>query len=90
MHWGSAHDVGMDAERVTEAGADGLASLPDLMTVSEVAAYLRLGRATVYELCARYVDSGGDDGIPAVRIGRTIRIPKRRFADHLGMHSNHT
>ena len=47
---------------------DALAGLPEVLTVREVAAILRVGRNQLYEAVAR-----GE--LPAVRIGRTIRIP---------------
>jgi excisionase family DNA binding protein len=43
--------------------------LPDLLTVAELAAWLRLGRNTAYEIVRR-----GE--IQHVRFGRSIRIPK--------------
>jgi excisionase family DNA binding protein len=43
--------------------------LPDFMTVEELAAWLRLGCNTAYEIVRR-----GD--VPHVRFGRSIRIPK--------------
>jgi excisionase family DNA binding protein len=43
--------------------------LPDFLTVEELAAWLRLGRNTAYEIVRR-----GE--IPHVRFGRSIRIPK--------------
>jgi excisionase family DNA binding protein len=48
---------------------DPLAWLPDMLTVKEVAAILRVGRNQLYQAVAR-----GE--VRAVRIGRTIRIPK--------------
>jgi len=46
-----------------------LNELPDVMTVSEAGAALRLGRNGVYEAIRR-----GD--IPSIRIGRRLLIPK--------------
>jgi excisionase family DNA binding protein len=46
-----------------------LARLPEMPKVKEAAGILRVGRNQLYEAVAR-----GE--IPAVRIGRTIRIPK--------------
>lgn len=40
---------------------------PNVMTVAEVAAYLRIGRTTAYEL----IKNGK---IPSVKIGRQIRV----------------
>ena len=47
-----------------------LATLPEVLTVREAAAVLRVGRNQLYQAVAR-----GELG--AVRIGRSIRIPKQ-------------
>jgi excisionase family DNA binding protein len=47
---------------------DRLARLPEVLTVREVAAILRVGRNQLYHAVAC-----GE--VPAIRIGRTIRIP---------------
>jgi excisionase family DNA binding protein len=47
-----------------------------MLTVKEVAAILRVGRNQLYEAVAR-----GD--VRAIRIGRTIRIPKTALLDLL-------
>jgi excisionase family DNA binding protein len=53
-----------------------LATLPEVLTVSEAAAILRVGRNQLYQEVAR-----GELG--AVRIGRSIRIPKHALLDLL-------
>ncbi len=53
-----------------------LTQLPELLKVKEVAAILRIGRNQLYEAVAR-----GD--VRAIRIGRTIRIPKTALLDLL-------
>jgi excisionase family DNA binding protein len=50
-----------------------LDALPELLTVDELAAFLRCGRGTAYALIAR-----GD--LPAVRIGRLLRVPRQALA----------
>jgi len=50
--------------------------LPEVLKVGEAAAILRVGRNQLYQAVAR-----GELG--AVRIGRTIRIPKKALADLL-------
>lgn len=52
--------------------------LPDLCTVDEAAAWARIGRRRAYEL----VRSGE---IPSVRLGRSIRIPRRALATYMGV-----
>lgn len=56
--------------------SDPVSQLPELLKVKEVAAILRVGRNQLYEAVAR-----GD--IRAIRIGRTIRIPKTALLDLL-------
>ncbi len=53
----------------TQSNPD-LDNLPAILTVEEVAEALRIGRSAAYEL----VRSGG---LPAVRIGRTIRVSRQ-------------
>ena len=52
--------------------------IPTLLTVEEVAAQLRIGRNSAYNL----VKSGQ---IKSIRIGRTIRIPKMAVLEYIGM-----
>lgn len=47
-----------------------------LLTVAEVAALMRVSKMTVYRL----VHSGG---LPAVRIGRSFRVPEQAVNDYL-------
>jgi excisionase family DNA binding protein len=53
-----------------------LATLPEVLTAREAAAILRIGRNQLYQAVAR-----GELG--AVRIGRSIRIPKQTLLDLL-------
>ena len=53
-----------------------LATLPEVLTAREAAAILRIGRNQLYQAVAR-----GELG--AVRIGRSIRIPKQALVDLL-------
>jgi excisionase family DNA binding protein len=53
-----------------------LATLPEVLTVREAAAILRVGRNQLYQAVGR-----GEVG--AVRIGRSIRIPKHALLDLL-------
>jgi excisionase family DNA binding protein len=45
------------------------------LRVDEAAQVLRISRTSAYELARRWLESGGRDGLPAVRLGRSIRIP---------------
>jgi excisionase family DNA binding protein len=53
-----------------------LATLPEVLTVSEAAAILRVGRNQLYQAVTR-----GE--LNAIRIGRSIRIPKQALLDLL-------
>lgn len=57
---------------------DDLTPPSPFLTVDEAARYLRIGRAAAYELCRRYLATGSD-GIPCLRIGRAIRIPRAQL-----------
>jgi hypothetical protein len=52
---------------------------PEYLTVPEVMARLRLGRTTVYEQARLYLATGGTEGIPCRRFGRSLRFPAAAF-----------
>jgi excisionase family DNA binding protein len=52
-----------------------MTDLPKLMTVPQAARALRIGRSTAYELANAWLDSDGAEGLPVVRIGRSLRVP---------------
>jgi excisionase family DNA binding protein len=60
-----------------------LASLPEVLTVREAAKLLRVGRNQLYQAVER-------GQLRAVRIGRSIRIPKQTLLDLLAHNSPHT
>jgi transposase len=55
----------------------------EVLTVEEAAAMLRIGRNAAYALARRWRDTGGEEGIPCVELGRTIRVPRRALLDML-------
>jgi len=55
-----------------------LATLPEVLTAREAAAILRIGRNQLYQAVAR-------GQLDAVRIGRSIRIPKQGLAGSPGL-----
>jgi excisionase family DNA binding protein len=61
---------------LTGSSASTLATLPEVLTVREAAAILRVGRNQLYQAVGR-----GEVG--AVRIGRSIRISKQALLDLL-------
>jgi hypothetical protein len=54
-----------------------LDTLPDMLRVEEAAAVLRISRSRAYEEVAIFQHTGGAAGIPSIRIGRCLRVPKR-------------
>lgn len=65
---------------MTDAGLD---ALPVVLTVEEAARLLRLSRSTAYELAARYLATEGKEGLPVVRLGRRLRVPRHRLEQML-------
>lgn len=55
---------------------DGWGDLPFLLTVEEAARVLRVGRSLAYDQTTLYFKSGGVQGIPVIRLGGVLRVPK--------------
>ncbi|MGH8985775.1 MAG: helix-turn-helix domain-containing protein [Acidimicrobiia bacterium] len=61
-----------------------LEDLPEVLTVAEAAAVLRIGRGAAYELARQWRETDGAEGLPVVSLGRSLRVPRaalRRFLD---------
>jgi hypothetical protein len=54
-----------------------LDTLPDMLRVEEAAAVLRISRSRAYDEVAIFQHTGGAEGLPSIRIGRCLRVPKR-------------
>ena len=54
-----------------------LKDLPDMLRVDETAEVLRISRSRAYDEVKLYLQSGGSAGVPSIRIGRTVRVPKQ-------------
>ncbi len=71
----------------TEAPSERGERAPRFLTVEEAAAVLRIGRTSAYELARRWLATGGQDGLPVIRLGRSLRVPQEaidRLARQLG------
>jgi hypothetical protein len=60
---------------------EALAHLPLMLTVEQARVVLGIGRSLAYGEVRRYLATDGREGIPAVRIGSAIRIPRAGLAD---------
>jgi hypothetical protein len=57
-------------------GWTGFLDLPEVLTVEEAAAVLRIGRRMAYEQAQLWRATGGREGLPVVVIGRCLRVPR--------------
>ena len=57
---------------------------PDFLTVEEAAEVLRIGRTAAYKLARQYLATDGDDGLPVIRMGRQLRVPRLALEDMTG------
>ena len=62
----------MRSEMVFDGSLD---DLPAMLTVDEAARVLRIGRSLAYQLASRYLEGGGTDGLPVLRLGGVLRVP---------------
>lgn len=53
-----------------------MSDLPDFLTVEEAARVLRIGRNAAYEQTRLFEETGGQKGIPVIRVGRLMRVPR--------------
>ena len=58
-------EVAMSA--ITDHGA--------FLRVEEAARVLRISRTSAYALTRRFLETDGREGLPAVRVGRSVRVP---------------
>jgi hypothetical protein len=60
-------------------------SLPLVLTVEEAARVLRIGRSAAYDQTALYQATDGAAGLPVVRLGRSLRVPRHELGRILGI-----
>ena len=63
------------AGRLRPATAD-QSGPPAVLSIEEAARFLRIGRTCAYEQARLYQATGGAEGLPVVRIGRILRVPR--------------
>lgn len=67
----------MDVTRSMSASAGReFEALPFMLTVPEAAKLLGIRRTLAYKLLRRFIETGGAEGIPVIRIGRCWRVPR--------------
>jgi Helix-turn-helix domain len=58
--------------------------LPDFLTVDEAARVARIGRTVAYRLARQYLATAGREGLPVVRFGKQLRVPRPALEAMLG------
>jgi YD repeat-containing protein len=61
-----------------------VSTVPDFFTVEEAAAILRIGRTAAYALAREYLATDGASGLPVVRLGKLLRVPRTRLVAMTG------
>jgi hypothetical protein len=61
-----------------------VSAVPDFLTIEEAAAILRIGRTAAYALGREYLATGGASGLPVMRFGRLLRVPRVKLEAMLG------
>ena len=67
-----------------------LEDLPEVLTVEEAAAVLRIGRGAAYELTRQWRETHGRHGLPVVALGRSLRVPRAALRQLLDVHPDGT
>ena len=73
-------------KRVTEIERTKAGEPParDFLTIEEAADVVRIGRTAAYRLARQYLATDGAIGIPAVRFGKQLRVPRCKIEAALG------
>ncbi len=61
---------------MSDPSSDEWSGLPLMLTVKDAARVLGIGRSHVYNLTKLYFASGGVEGLPVIRLGDLLRVPK--------------
>ena len=57
---------------------------PDLLSVEEAGAVLRLSRGKAYELANEFLNTNGASGIPVLLLCRVMRVPRVALEEMIG------
>ena len=57
---------------------------PAVLTIAEVMDVLLIGRTKAYEQARLYLDTNGEDGLPCIRVGDSIRFLRHAIEDLIG------
>ena len=67
-----------------DGGPLSVADVPDVLSVEEAAAVLRISRGKAYELARRYLETNGAEGLPVKAFGRCFRVSRAGLEQMLG------
>ena len=59
----------------------GTVEVPDFLTVEEAGRVLRIGPTTAYKQAHQWVETGRE-GLPAIWVGGSLRVPLAQFEHH--------
>jgi hypothetical protein len=59
-------------------------AVPDFLAVEEAAMVLRVGRSCAYDQAREFMATHGESGLPVVRIGRLLRVPRAALEQMAG------
>lgn len=54
---------------------------PELLTITEAAMLLRISRTTAYAEAKRFELTGGREGLPCIRVARSLRTPRDKLRE---------
>jgi hypothetical protein len=54
---------------------------PELLTIPEAAKLLRISRTTAYAEAKRFELTGGREGLPCIRVARSLRAPRDKLRE---------
>lgn len=58
--------------------------LPAILKVEEAARILRISRTSAYDLANQWLETSGQVGLPAIRLGRSLRVPRKALEEMIG------